>query len=284
MAPIVTFTWGKEAMAELLAECGAIALKYYDRPPTDYKRDRSVVTQADKDIEQHLARVFDVPRERSYLIGEETVEHHDERYLSEALAERAWIVDPIDGTALYANHLPCWGVSVGYSEAGVLKEGAVYFPLTDELFITEAGKLFYGPRRATVPIQGARRPYSVGGIFAITQEIARFTGFEVPNPVYAGGSAVYPLTELLLGRFLGYVGQLNLWDIAGSIPLLLNGGFTLELEDGTPVGGTIDPSIYVLDAGDPKRWKFRSMLLCSATAQTLDVMRGGLRDAKERRR
>lgn len=276
-------SWDRTTLEELLVKAGSIALRYYDNPPTEYKRDQSPVTKADREIEELLGRSFDRPGEGSYLIGEETVERRDGSYIDAAFRATAWVVDPIDGTSLYANHLPCWGVSVGFMERGALTEGAIYFPLDDELFITEGEAILHGRPGALARIEPVRRPYSVGGIVAITQEIARFLGIEIANPVYAGGSAVYPLTQLLLGRFIAYVGQLNLWDIAGCLPLLRNAGFDLRLEDGTKVEDAVDEAAYFLSPGDAKRWKYRSNLICTAASETLDRVMNGLRAARAQR-
>jgi len=277
-------TWDRTHVERLLVECGRVALRYYENPPTEYKRDRSPVTKADREIEELLGESFDRPSEGSYLIGEETVEKRDGSYIDAAFGATAWVVDPIDGTALYANHLPCWGVSVGFMERGTLTEGAIYFPLDDELFITEGGAVLHGKPGSLARIEAVRRPYSHGGIIAITQEIARYEGIEVANPVYAGGSAVYPLTQLLLGRFIAYIGQLNLWDVAGCLPLLRNGGFDLRLEDGTAVTGVVDAATYFLSPGDAKRWKYRSNLICTAAPETLTCVMDGLRAATARRK
>lgn len=266
-----------------MAESGRIALRYYDNPPTEYKRDRSPVTAADREIERLLGESFDRPKEGSFLIGEETLDGRDDDYLERAMRSTAWVVDPIDGTALYANHLPCWGVSVGMMEHGRLTEGAVYFPLDDELFVSDGGSVLHGRPGALDRIEPVRRPFSQGGMIAITQEIARHLGIEVSNPVYAGGSAVYPLMQLLLGRFIAYVGQLNLWDAAGSLPLLLRGGFDLRLEQGGTVTEAVDAEAYFVSPNDARRWRYRSNLICSATPESREAVLKGLALARERR-
>lgn len=277
-------TWNREAIAGIMAECGKIALEHYDSPHVDFKKDRTVVTQADREIERHLERYFDLPQEGSYLIGEETLEKRSEPYVESALSKTAWVIDPIDGTSLYANHLPDWGVSIGFMRGGVLEEGAVYLPIQNELFMTAQGGLFHGAPEALMRIEGQRRPYSHDGIVAITQEIARTAGLAVVNPVFAGGSAVFPLTHLVLGRFIAYVGQLKLWDVAGSLPLLRVSGFRLQLDDGTPVGNRVDETICFLQAGDPHRWRFRANLICAGAEESIAKVIEGLSLARERRR
>jgi myo-inositol-1(or 4)-monophosphatase len=48
-----------------------------------------------------------------------------------------WFIDPLDGTVNYAHGIPIFSVSIAYAEEGVLRLGAVYDPLREELFSAE---------------------------------------------------------------------------------------------------------------------------------------------------
>ncbi|MBI2627912.1 MAG: inositol monophosphatase [Candidatus Niyogibacteria bacterium] len=50
-----------------------------------------------------------------------------------------WIVDPIDGTSNFSRHIPHFAVCLGLLENGVPAVGAVYNPITDELFSFQKG-------------------------------------------------------------------------------------------------------------------------------------------------
>ena len=54
-----------------------------------------------------------------------------------------WVVDPIDGTAPYANHLPTWGISIGLMKNGAFTDGAVFLPRTAELYITSGDDVLH---------------------------------------------------------------------------------------------------------------------------------------------
>lgn len=264
--------WNLDSIIRLCAEAGNIALRHFDRPTTDYKSDESVVTEADRGIEAHLSRSFDQPATGSRLLGEETISTRDEDYLAGLLRETGWIVDPIDGTVLYANHLDGWGISIGYMRDGVIEEGVVYFPLSGELYISDAEKVFAGTMiagqanrdelelRELPPPRGA---YAKSGIVAVTQELTKSREMPFTNPVYAGGSAVLPLMSLLQGRMMAYVGQLKVWDLAGSLPLLLRLGAIVTLDDGTPVDGGVSESVYLLQPKAEKRFSVRENLIIS---------------------
>jgi myo-inositol-1(or 4)-monophosphatase len=47
---------------------------------------------------------------------------------------RRWIVDPLDGTGNFIRHLPWFGVAVALAVDDLVELGAVYAPISDELF------------------------------------------------------------------------------------------------------------------------------------------------------
>lgn len=68
-------------------------------------------------------------------LSEETPDDPDERV--DTL--RVFIVDPIDGTAAMIAKVPQFTISIGVSEQGRAAAGAVYNPLTDEMFLGAVG-------------------------------------------------------------------------------------------------------------------------------------------------
>jgi fructose-1,6-bisphosphatase/inositol monophosphatase family enzyme len=265
--------WSRPAVAALLAECGRIALAHYERPRVSVKDDRTVVTEADRQIEGLLAAELDRPSQGSWLIGEETVASKDESYLQAALAGRAWVVDPIDGTAPYSHHIPTWGISLALARGGRLEQGAILLPATDELFVSEGDRVYYGrggsggaPPPEPADITGvARGGRELGehGIIAITQEMAKWGRVDLPNQVQALGTAVLPLSYLCLGRYEGYIGRLKLWDFAGALPLLAKCGMHVKLRGHGWLDGTIGPAMVHTAAGHPHRWRAVSQLVAS---------------------
>jgi myo-inositol-1(or 4)-monophosphatase len=68
------------------------------------------------------------------ILAEEGFPHADS-------AERLWVVDPLDGTRNYANHLPFFSVSVGFCRGHVPEVGVVYAPcLNDEFYSAVRGR------------------------------------------------------------------------------------------------------------------------------------------------
>ncbi len=262
--------WKRDEVAALLLEAGRCALRHYETPRRQVKNDGTLVTQADQEIEALLARYLDRPEEGFYLLGEETEGSRSESYLAAALKETAYVVDPIDGTACYAHHVPIWGISLGRMRKGVLDEGAVYMPVTGELFISEGPHVYLAEAAATAdagsltweeltpPTAG---PFRATGLIALTQDLGKSGGLSLPNPVHVLACAVVPLTYLLLGRYEAYIGYLKVWDLAGGLPLLLKLGFAATLLDGRVLDGRVDEEYYCLGPQEGQRWKLRKPCL-----------------------
>lgn len=276
-------TWNPKELTRLLRECARIAFDVYERPTVSFKADRSPVTEADTRIEALLAQEVDHPERGSYLVGEETVLERDDAYLERAFRSNAWVVDPIDGTAPFSHHLPHWGISIGRMEAGALTEGAVFLPVTGELFLSDGDQLLYGHGSFRdgidlVPLPVTKRAVGAGGMIAITQELARKGTIAAPNPVQALGCAVVPMTYLLLGRFLAYVGKVKLWDIAGTLPLLLRAGFLVQTIDGRPMDGRVTDEVYELDPQAPRAFGLRTRMVCAGSQEAIDYLTSAIQE------
>lgn len=253
--------WNAKDVAELLRECGRVAMEHYDNPAWELKADRSIVTVADKAIENFLGQEFDRPAEGVFMIGEETAATHDDTYWEGALNQTAWIVDPIDGTAPYAHHIPTWGVSIGHMRGGRIDEGGIFLPATGELFVTDGDALLVqSPGRPLEPLEIHRRALGDDGMVALPQSLAKQGRINLRNPIQALCCAVMPLAYLCAGRYLAYVGNLYLWDFAAGIAMVEKAGFVAKTLDGAPM--TLRPAADCRP-GEPgiHRWKSRSEIV-----------------------
>ncbi|MFZ3043616.1 MAG: inositol monophosphatase [Minisyncoccia bacterium] len=55
------------------------------------------------------------------------------------VAERLWTIDPIDGSSNFSRGIPHFSICVAYLQQGVPEAGAVYNPVTNELFSFKKG-------------------------------------------------------------------------------------------------------------------------------------------------
>jgi len=58
-------------------------------------------------------------------------------------AEYTWVMDPIDGTRNFANHISVWCTMIGITKNEVPYMGAIYDALNDELFFAKVGEGAY---------------------------------------------------------------------------------------------------------------------------------------------
>ena len=263
--------WNRDQIAKLIVQAGGLALEYFDIPIRETKRDKSIVTQADRAVETFLSGIFEDPEAGAYVIGEETVETKNEAYVEKALRETAWILDPIDGTSSYAYHFPMWGVSIGFARKGKIVEGALYLPLGGELLVSDGedvyfGRVFRGHQDPASQLSRYEAPAGktdTGGIISLSQGFAKKGDWELrtSNYVHIAGSCVFSLTHIILGGYISYVSDLKLWDLAGGLPLFEKLGFQVRFGDGRPFGTEIRDEFYNLSRGDPGRWKTKGKLI-----------------------
>lgn len=255
--------WRPGEVRRWMDEAARLGLDWQDRLTVHLKGDRSPVTEADREIEGFFAELTDRPAEGHYLIGEETVATRDAAYVDAAFKNHAWVVDPIDGTAPYAAGLPFWGVSLGLLKNGVFAEGAVALPAFGELWMTE-GDVIWRHRADRSEVYKPRTPaWTDAGLLAVTQAVAKRGGVRLVNPVQALSCAVLPLVWLAAGRYLGYLGDLSLWDMAGGMALLRAAGGRAFLMDGAEVGFAVNDRVFDLDPASDRRFKTRTPVLYS---------------------
>ncbi len=70
--------------------------------------------------------------------------------------EARWIIDPLDGTTNFVHGIPHFSISVALEKRGVIVAGAIYDPITDELFWAEKDRGAYfkqSPYSCVFPFQ-----------------------------------------------------------------------------------------------------------------------------------
>jgi len=123
------------ALAETVRAAGDVALRTFRQPLRQWiKGESSPVSEADIAVNDFL-------RERLLGLaggyGWMSEENEDDPARLEA--ENVWIVDPIDGTRAYLAGQDDWTVSVALAARGRPTLGAVFAPVSQELFLAVAG-------------------------------------------------------------------------------------------------------------------------------------------------
>ena len=114
---------------------GKIMLKYFNQNNgANYKGDKTIVTLADKEINSYLIEQVKLKYPSHSVDGEE------EQF---GKSDYVWVCDPVDGTAMYARHIPVAVFSLALVIDGIPNVGVVYDPFTDSLYSAIKGKGAY---------------------------------------------------------------------------------------------------------------------------------------------
>ncbi len=90
----------------------------------EYKADRTLVTQVDRDIEAFLVKHIQAAYPQHHVIGEEGA-----NVQTGQPSPYTWVLDPLDGTTAFVRGLPGWGIAIGllYKLDPVLIECTTFF-------------------------------------------------------------------------------------------------------------------------------------------------------------
>ncbi len=121
-------------------EAGEILMKTYRRRgglDVRYKKYFEPVTAADlasnDAIIRHISRAF--PNDT--IVSEETKAQEDPPDIGK---RPTWIIDPLDGTTNFINHLPLFAVVIARVVDGIATTAVIFDPVHDELFAAERGR------------------------------------------------------------------------------------------------------------------------------------------------
>ena len=121
---------------EIANESEKIMKKYFSRTDvSSYKGDRTIVTLADKEINSYLIKKVKETYPNHSVDGEEEQFGEESKYV--------WVCDPVDGTAMYARHIPVAVFSLALVIDGVPVVGVVNDPFTENLYTAIKGKGAY---------------------------------------------------------------------------------------------------------------------------------------------
>ena len=198
---------------EAARRAAEIQLGLYERiEGVDLKSEKDVVTVADHQSEEAILETIGRTVPDDAFLAEESG-------ASGELAERLWVIDPLDGTVNYANGIPVFAVSIGLCIEGQPVLGVVLDPTRDELFtaISGGGAFLNG-----VPIHnpGRRMGDAVVSLGLPSRGFGRQYR-EIRRRVRitrAMGSATLSLVYTANGRFDAYMqwSKLSVWDICAA--------------------------------------------------------------------
>lgn len=184
-----------------------------------YKPDDSVVTAADRKVEDFLVQRIATLHPAANIITEESEHSFD---LGRVLT---FAIDPIDGTDVFSQGMPGWCISVGVLDSELTPiAGIIFAPRLDLLVVASVDRSTQSPGRATLngsPLpRPAADPISVRSNLMITSRIHK----QLDLSAYIGkirgiGSAALHLCYHLI--YPPVIGALegpgiHIWDIAAA--------------------------------------------------------------------
>ena len=172
---------------------------------------------------------------KEFILGEEGSEDTQE------LPDTYWSVDPLDGSAVYANDCPEFAVSIALIENGEPKLAVIHLPAQGITITAIKGRgCFVNGERVAIPTPKDPRESLIGLDFA-----------KAVNPEFDGNVNV-PLTkafryvrnqpsvasgvELLQGRTIAWVSSnARNWDVAAVALAITEAGGIVQCLDGKPI-------------------------------------------------
>jgi fructose-1,6-bisphosphatase/inositol monophosphatase family enzyme len=138
----------------------------------ELKGEDDPVTIVDREIEDFLTEALTRLAPGVAVVGEEAV--HADKSALDHLAGQCWIIDPLDGTANFAEGREPFGIIAALADAGHAVAGWMYDPIKDRFCHARAGEgAFVNGERIAARTTGRQPPVSaVSRIFLSPEESA----------------------------------------------------------------------------------------------------------------
>lgn len=246
---------GRTELEELARRGGELALRHFRRVEAERKADRSLVTQADRDVEAFLARELGASMPDAEIIGEEGASRTGR-------GPYRVVIDPIDGTSAFVAGLPTWCVCIGILRNGDAVAGVTYLPCTGDMYSAAEGSAWWNGRPLE-PLAGARE---VAERFLVADsEVHLRRRLAYRGKVRSFGSTAYHVALVARGAAeAALLGRPRLWDIAAPGAVLAATGARYEFVD----GGVLDLAALTDGSRPPKD-------VIAGTPEVLAALRAG---------
>ncbi|MHC4398889.1 MAG: inositol monophosphatase family protein [Planctomycetota bacterium] len=235
---------------------GHVLVDMLGRVTAREKGRHDLVTEADLASQQIVRRTVLEAFPDHALIGEEAEPGDDgPSFAGEGPAEYRWIVDPLDGTTNYVHQVPHFCVSLALERKGRLLVGAVYNPVSGELYTASAdgGAFLDGrPIRTSNASSLSQSLAAVGFPAEVSAESPDLRLFlkalDKCQSIRRTGSAALNLCYLAAGRFdVSWSFSTKIWDVAAGILIAREAGGEVSAPDGGPFA-LREPPRYVAAA------------------------------------
>jgi fructose-1,6-bisphosphatase/inositol monophosphatase family enzyme len=219
------------------------------------KRPGNLVTTADLASEARLINGLAAIAPQATVVAEEMAEADPTGVLARLSDEApVWVIDPVDGTANFAEGKPDFAVIVAYVEHGATRAGWILEPVKDTLTAAEEGGGTFRDGRRLAVAGGMPLKAMTGTLGYRLRHDSNVTA--QVGPLQTLKSAGCEHVALSSGRFNFALYRRSMpWDHAAGVLMHREaGGYSAAL-DGTPYSPAGGPQQGVLLAPDRDTWK-----------------------------
>lgn len=203
---------------QIFTEYDRISLEGYLKVAAETKADGSIITQVD--------------RESSRMVLDGLIHHYPDYgviseeepipYLPEARFK--WVVDPLDGTAMYSRGFPVWGMGIGLMDGILPVAGFMRFPALGETYTywesrMELNRVELNPVRP--PVWPDNTNLMIGSKLHKQMSLNRLSPYKLRD----FGSTLYHVLVVALGKAEAVITPAcSLWDLAAALPFTRSRG------------------------------------------------------------
>lgn len=223
--------------SELANDARAIAARYRSNMGVSSKMDRSVVTEADHQIQRRMCSAIRDRFPTHAVLCEETADYLAEMP-SPHEAEFCWVIDPLDGTRNYVRGIPCCCTSIALLQNGQPIVGVIGDMNTPDLYtaVIDQGARLNDSPLSTASIETMGKPVVSFQTPRTGDDMDRLPSWTRNVRVRNLGSTAMHLAYVASGTLDGAVClDCRLWDFAAGYLLVTESGGRMTCEHGAPL-------------------------------------------------
>jgi myo-inositol-1(or 4)-monophosphatase len=220
-------------LEQAVRKAAEVALHQFGQVRPERKPDRTLVTEADREVERRLVQEL-----RALLPDAAVLAEEGTRSPQREREQPTWVVDPIDGTAVFVAGLPTWSISVALVDTTGPTLGCVHLPVSGEMFLaTGEPPLRWNGAAVDRRPEGARWGPSADDQIAllVPSQHHRYYRVDFPGKLRSLGSTAAHFAWVARGVAVGAVARGRLWDLAGALACCQAAGVSFGYLSGAPV-------------------------------------------------